>query len=173
MYGPECSAGSEDPSAYEIIEVATIIKKNFNCTVTTWTNNEDNREFHTWRAWGSGVRKKAARLRHGPIGHTLYDMVPELRLRTWDHFLVISRVQGRELKTKKCVKGWARWILTSEAEKTKFQELVLCPRSDQNAVACDAEEGEGLVLLHDRLVSAAAEVRGTWTNFVYLMKSGR
>ena len=26
--------------------------KDFNCTLTsTWTNNEDNREFHTWRAW--------------------------------------------------------------------------------------------------------------------------
>ena len=76
----------------------------------------------------------------------------------------MTRVEGRELKTEKCVKGWAGWTPVSEAEKTKFQELVLCPRSDQNgAVTCDAEEGEGLVLLHDGLVSAVAEVEGTTT----------
>ena len=33
--------------------------KDFNCTVTsTWTNNEESCEFHTWRAWGSRGRKK-------------------------------------------------------------------------------------------------------------------
>ena len=36
--------------------------KDFNCTVTsTWTNNEDNCEFHTLRTWGSRVRKKQKR----------------------------------------------------------------------------------------------------------------
>ena len=33
--------------------------KDFNCTVTSaWTNNEDSREFHTWRAWGQEIRTK-------------------------------------------------------------------------------------------------------------------
>ena len=73
---------------------------------------------------------------------------------------MITRIEGRELKTKKCVKGWARWTPVSEAEKAKFQELVLFPRSDHDeAVLRDADDSEGLVLLHERLVSAAAEVK--------------
>ena len=39
----------------------------FDCTVTsTWTNSEDTREFHTWRAWGSRVRKKQLDYVMGP-----------------------------------------------------------------------------------------------------------
>ena len=72
MYGPECRGGGEDTIAYE---------KNlqdFSCTVTSmWTNSEDNREFHAWRAWGSRARKKTARLHHGLEGHTIHDVVPE------------------------------------------------------------------------------------------------
>ena len=53
----------------------------------------------------------------------------------------------------------------SEAEKVKFQKLVLCPRSDHGKAALrHAEEGEGLVLPHDRLVGAAAEVIATTTS---------
>ena len=41
----------------------------------------------------------------------------------------------------------------------KFQELMLCPRGARDEAAlCEAEDGEGLVLLHDRLVTACAEV---------------
>ena len=51
--------------------------KDFDCTVTsTWKNNEDNREFHTWQAWVSSLQKKA-RLHHGLVGHMLYDVVLE------------------------------------------------------------------------------------------------
>ena len=54
---------------------------------------------------------------------------------------MITLIEGRELKSKKCVKGWAGWTPASEAEKAKFQELVLCPRSDCNDAALrDAEE---------------------------------
>ena len=89
----------------------------------------------------------------------------QVRLRTWDYILVITRIEGRGLKTKKCVKGWAVWTPASEAEKAKFQELVLCPRNDRGRAAVrDVEVGEGLVLLHDRLVSAAAEVKATTTS---------
>ena len=55
----------------------------------------------------------------------------KVRLRTRDHFPMISRVEEHELRTKIGVKEWAGWISESEVEKVKFQELVLCPRSDQ------------------------------------------
>ena len=119
---------------------------------STWTNNEDKREFHTWRAWGSRVRKKQLDYIMGPkdIRSTWY--LHQVRLRTCD--------QGRELKTWRCVTGWARWTPVSDAEKEKFRELVLCPRSDRNEAALrDAVEGDGLALLHGRLVGAAAEVK--------------
>ena len=78
---------------------------------------------------------------------------------------MITRIEGRELKTRKCVKGWAGWTPVSDAEKAKFQELVLCPRDDHKEAALrDAGDGEGLVLLHERLVSAAAEVKATTTS---------
>ena len=66
----------------------------------------------------------------------------QVRIRTWDHFLVITKVEGNELKTKKCVKGWAGWTPVSEAEKVKFQDLVLCPRRDHvEAAPRETEEG--------------------------------
>ena len=50
----------------------------------------------------------------------------------------------------------------SKAEKTKFQELVLCPGSDHGeGDPCESEEGDGLALLHDRLVGAVAEIKDT------------
>ena len=83
--------------------------------------------------------------------------VPEpVRFRTWDHFLVITKVEGRKFKTERRVKVWAGWTPVSEAGMAKFRELVLCTRSDHGEVApCETEEEEGLVLLHDRLVGAA------------------
>ena len=47
----------------------------------------------------------------------------------------------------------------------KFQELVLYPRGarDEGAL-CEAEDGEGLVRLHDRLVKAAVEIKATTTS---------
>ena len=51
----------------------------------------------------------------------------QVRIRTWDHFPVITRVEGREIRTKKRVKGWAGCTPVSEGEAVKFQELVFCP----------------------------------------------
>ena len=47
----------------------------------------------------------------------------------------------------------------SEAEKVKFQELMLCPRSDhvEDSTGGSGEE-DGLVLQHDRLVGAVSEI---------------
>ena len=44
------------------------------------------------------------------------------RLRTWDRFPVVVKIDGKELRVKKGKKGWAGWIPKSEDEKQKFQE---------------------------------------------------
>ena len=63
---------------------------------------------------------------------------------------MITRVEGPEIRTKKRVKGWAGWT----------------PRRGARAEAalCEAEDGEGLVLLNDRLVKAAVEIKATTTS---------
>ena len=49
--------------------------------------------------------------------------------------------------------------------QAKFQELVLRPRSDHDGVdQREAEDSEGLVLLHNRLVGAVAEFKATMTS---------
>ena len=54
MYGPECEGGGEDVISFEMRCLQLL--KEFNCTVTsTWTNDDGNRECHSWRAWGSRV----------------------------------------------------------------------------------------------------------------------
>ena len=141
--------------------------QDFNCSVTsTWTNNEDNGEFHTWRAWRSLVRKKQLDYVMGPkdIRSTTW-YLNRVRFRTWDHFPVITKIEGRELKTKKRIKRWAGWVPVSETEKAEFQELVPCPRSVHGeGDPRETEEGNGLALLHDRLVGAAAETKATTTS---------
>ena len=75
---------------------------------------------------------------------------------------MITKIEGRQFKTEKRVKGWARWAPVSESEKAEFQELVLRPCSDHDVgVPREIEEGDGPVHLHDRLVAAAAEIRAT------------
>ena len=62
------------------------------------------------------------------------------------------------------MKWWAGWAPKTEAEKIKFEELVLCPRSGPDpAVPCDEDDDEGLVFLQERLVDAAAAVKATTT----------
>ena len=109
--------------------------KDFNFTVTsTWTNNEESHEFHTGHYF-LGPRNLPS--------ETWY--LNQVWIRTWDHFPVITRVEGQELITKKCVKGWAGWTPVSEGEVAKFQELVLRPRGARDEVAlCEAEDGEAL-----------------------------
>ena len=164
--GPECRGGGEDTIACEKLRKFQILQ-DFNCTVTsTWTNNDDNREFHTWLAWRSRVCKKQLDCAMGPkdIRSTTW-YLNRVRFRTWDHFLVIIKIEGRELKTKRRDKGWARWAFVSEAEKAKFQEIVLCPRSDHHESSSGrAGEEDGLAVLHDRLVEAVAEEEATTTS---------
>ena len=50
---------------------------------------------------------------------------------------MVVKIEGKDPRTKKGVKGWAGWIPRSEIEKGKFQELVLCSKSR------DARRGAG------------------------------
>ena len=85
----------------------------------------------------------------------------KVRLRTWDHFPVIVKIEAKNLRTKKGVKGWAGWIPGYEVEKSKFQELVLCPSGDRTVILKDGHDG--LVALQARLEEAAAAVKATTT----------
>ena len=77
---------------------------------------------------------------------------------------VSTRIEGRELRTKKGAKGWTGWTPKSGVEKVTFQELALCPRSDRDqAVPRGKDDDEGLVLPHERLVDAAAAFKATTT----------
>ena len=93
--------------------------KDFNCTVTsTWTNNEESHEFHTRWAWGSRGRKKRLDVFMSPKDlHCTNWYLNQARIRTWDHFPVIIKVEGREIRTKRRVKGWAGRAPVSDAEK--------------------------------------------------------
>ena len=83
----------------------------------------------------------------------------KVRLRTWDRFPVIVKIEGRALRTKKGVKVWVGWIPGSEGEKSKFHELVLCPGGDRTEILEDGRDG--LVALHERREEAAAAVKAT------------
>ena len=175
MYRPACEGTADDIIAHEKKLRWFQLSKEFNCTVTsTWTNNEDSRDFHTWRAWGSRGRKKQLDYILGPRNlrsETWY--LNQVRIRT-----LITRVEGQEIRTKKRVKRWAGWTPVSEGDVAKLQELVLHLRGARDEVALrEAEDGERLVHLHDRLVTAAAEIKATTTssrnrqNSAYLKRS--
>ena len=55
MYGPACEGTVDDIIANEKKLRWFQSLKDFNCTVTsTWSNNEDRREFHTWLDYTMG-----------------------------------------------------------------------------------------------------------------------
>ena len=93
--------------------------------------------------------------------------------RTWDHFPVITKIEGRELKAKKRIKDWAGWVPVSETEKAKFKELVLCPRSDHGeGDPRETEEGNGMAFLHDRLVPQRRSRGWMWLGYATLWRHG-
>ena len=91
------------------------------------------------------------------------------RMRTWDHFPVVVKIDGRELRVKKGKKGWAGWVPKSEDERQKFQELVLCPDGSREWVN-DGQAG-GLEGLQARL--EAAQVKKTTTATIGTRTSSR
>ena len=68
----------------------------------TWAGTDDPGECHTWRAWRSRIRKKHIDCVTGPRdlqSATWY--LNKTRLRTWDHFSVVVRVNGKKVRVKK------------------------------------------------------------------------
>ena len=105
MYAPECKGGGEDVITYGKMRLLQLLKE-FLCTVTsTWTNKDDKCEHRTWRAWGSRVRRKQFHCVMGPRDLTWF--LDHVRLRIWDRFLVVGKIEGKDLRAKKGVKGWA------------------------------------------------------------------
>ena len=77
---------------------------------------------------GSRVCKKKIDYIMGPKGlssTTWY--LNKVRLRTWDHFSVITKIEGRVLRTKKGVKGWAGWAPKSETEENQVSRICSLP----------------------------------------------
>ena len=104
----------------------------------------------------------------------------QVRLRTWDHFLVVARIEGRELKTKKCVKGWAGGLpfqkqrisgsknLCSVHEKSMAKPLHATPKMVRDW----SFYMTGWWALLRRFKPSRLR-QGTGANFVYLWISGR
>ena len=129
IYGPECLGGGGDVITYEKKLRWLQLLRDFDCTVTTTLVDAENLgECHTWRAWGSRIRKKNVDYIMG-----LRDLVSttwflnKTRIRTWDHFPVLVKIEGREMRVKKAKTGSAGWTPVSEDEEQKFKELCLCP----------------------------------------------
>ena len=123
MHGPECRGGGEDVTTYETLRWLQLLK-DFNCAVTsTWANNDDRGEYHTWRAWGSPVCRKQLDCIMGPrdLRSTTW-YLNKMRLRTWDIFPVVVKIDGKDLRPKRGGKGWAGWIPRFEDERIKFHD---------------------------------------------------
>ena len=59
--------------------------------------------------------------------HSTTWYLSKVRLRTWHHFPVIVKIEERDVKTKKGVKGWAGWIPRSG------------PRQASSKILCSAQ----------------------------------
>ena len=105
IYGPKC----EDVVTYEKKLWWPQLLRDFDCTVTsTWVDAENLAECHTWRAWGSRVRKKQLDYVMVPrdlVVKTWY--LNKTRIRTWDHYPVVVKIEGREMRVRKGKKEWA------------------------------------------------------------------
>ena len=97
-----------DPNAEVAVRMSSLTKnlrwlqllKEFNCTVTsTWVDNDDRGDYHTWRAWGSRGREKQLDYIMGPrdLQSTTW-FLNKVRLRTWDHFPVVLKIDGTDVK---------------------------------------------------------------------------
>ena len=78
--------GGEDEVTYHKKIRWLQLLKDFHCTVTsTWVDADDPGDCHTWRAWGSRVRKKKKGSHYGTscLQSTTW-FLSKIRLRTWD-----------------------------------------------------------------------------------------
>ena len=157
IYGPECLGGGEDVTTYEKKLWWLQLLREFDCTVTsTWVDAENLGECHTWRAWGSRVRKK--HLDYFLEPRTTWDL-NKTRIRTWDHSAVVVKIEEREMRVRKRKKGWTGWTPVSVDEERKFKERCLCPEGSRSW--CGANEVSGLEALQARQEGTVVEVKAT------------
>ena len=63
-------------------------------------------EHHTCRTWGSRARKKQLDDIMGPRDlHSTTKYLNKVRLRSWDHFLVMVRIDGKDQRKMKRMGG--------------------------------------------------------------------
>ena len=121
-------------------------------------------EDYTWRAWGSWVRKKQLDYIMGPKDRrsTTWYLNKE-RFRTWNYFFVITRIEGRDL-TRSVLRAAPDGRPSLEQTRLRSKNLRSTHEVTPPMPLHVMRRREGLVLLHDRLVSAAAEVKDTTTS---------
>ena len=176
---PECRGGGEDVIICEKKIRWLQFLKEFNCTATSsWTKNDDNHKYQSWRAWGSRVCKKQLDYIMWPRDfHSTTRYLNKVRQRTCDHFSVVVKIEGEDLRTKMGVKDWAGWIPRSDVENSKIQELVLCASGGRTEIRED--EHNGLTALQQRLGKRRMRSRlprqlsGTRTSSPCRTRSGR
>ena len=163
IYGPECLGEREDFITYEKKIRWLQLLRQFGCVVTnTWVEKGNPEECYTWRAWGSRVRRKQLDYNIAPrdiMASTWY--LNKVRIRTWDHFPVVVKIEEKEMRMRKGKKSWAGWSTVSDVEEKKFQELCLCPAGTRSWI--DDVKDDGLVALQSRLEGAVAQVKATTT----------
>ena len=119
LCGLECHGGEEDEVPYDQNTRGLQSLKDFSCAVTsTWVNADDPGQCHTWRGWGSRIRKKQTVFFKGPrdLQCTTW-CFNGTKFRTCDHIPVVVKSEGIELRVKKGKNGWAGWIPKSEGKK--------------------------------------------------------
>ena len=106
MYGLDCRGGCDNVTTYEKLRWLQS-QKECNCTVTsTWSDTDGRGDCHTWRAWGSRIREKQIVDNFWTSRSSFCDVVSGLH--TWDHFLVVVRIDGKELRTRRRVRKAGR-----------------------------------------------------------------
>ena len=86
----------------------------------------DPGECHTWRAWGSHIRKKQTDQIIGPRDlQSTTRHVNRTKTRTWDPVPVVVKIDGKELRVKKGKKG-------KKSSEIQFSKQRLTDRSFKN-----------------------------------------
>ena len=156
IYGPECLGGGEDVITSKKRLWRPQLLRDFDCTVSsTWVEAENLVECHTWRAWGSRVRKKQLdyiMVPHDHVFTTWY--LNKTRIRTLDHFPVVVKIEGREMRMRKEKKR----VGGLDSSFTRRGEEI---QRTMSRSWCDANEVSGLEALQARLEGAAVEIKAT------------
>ena len=93
---------------------------------STWVSCDRQGELHTRRKWRKRGVKKHIDYIMGPR-----DLLNKGRLGAWDHYPVVVKVEGKELKLVQGENGWAGWVSNTEEERRKLKTQVFCPEGSQ------------------------------------------